>query len=438
MNYTFAQLREKSGLSCREVAEKTGYSLRTVYRWENNEAVPRKSVINQLSRLAEKASTNTDRVRLRRAHNISLARPYSQKAINRLLKISPNASVYEQAMQGLEPNLPVEDYDKRFADYTKEETHDLQLLNRAIYHKIQNEVSLLRIIAKRIATTESSNKILSQILEGINYILTGILKRRQVEKVNIQKIPVPGDYGSILNTISQTAHDIVDFANNELAAVRIRSQRALKKVSPESVTYSKLQKLLEQIKFTESALNDLKSVNEGLKLRRSRFQVKNLFEAWKRTPTLENAIIRLDIRNGESEFVGDEQKIKGFLSELVENALKHNAKQADLVIQMTSKDVEGLPRGLPSSQWQRQSASKRTYLAITVSDNGRGVADDKKEWIFMPLNSTSPEGGGGLGLFIIKRTVTKMGGYISESGENGAKFEIYIPYIDIDEEVTYE
>ena len=63
MKYSFTQLREKSGLSCLEVAEKTGYSLRTVYRWENNEAAPRKSVIEQLSRLAEAANryqTNSD------------------------------------------------------------------------------------------------------------------------------------------------------------------------------------------------------------------------------------------------------------------------------------------------------------------------------------------------------------------------------------------
>lgn len=49
MKYSFAQLREKSGLSCQDVAEKTGCTLKMVYRWENNEAEPGKSVINKLS-----------------------------------------------------------------------------------------------------------------------------------------------------------------------------------------------------------------------------------------------------------------------------------------------------------------------------------------------------------------------------------------------------
>jgi DNA (cytosine-5)-methyltransferase 1 len=39
MNETsFSQLREKCGLTLKQVSESTGYSLRTVYRWENNEA----------------------------------------------------------------------------------------------------------------------------------------------------------------------------------------------------------------------------------------------------------------------------------------------------------------------------------------------------------------------------------------------------------------
>ena len=65
---------------------------------------------------------------------------------------------------------------------------------------------------------------------------------------------------------------------------------------------------------------------------------------------------------------------------------------------------------------------------ITVSDNGKGIPSDKKEWVFLPLKTSSEEGSG-LGLFIIKRTLKEMQGYIAETGTQGAKFEIYIPYI---------
>ena len=57
----------------------------------------------------------------------------------------------------------------------------------------------------------------------------------------------------------------------------------------------------------------------------------------------------------------------------------------------------------------------------------KGIPPEKKEWIFIALNSTA-EQGSGLGLFIIQRTLHKMGGHITETGTDGAHFTMYIPY----------
>ncbi|MEX1212450.1 MAG: DNA (cytosine-5-)-methyltransferase [Balneolaceae bacterium] len=53
MSNSFVILREKTGLSVKDVAEKLGYSPRTVYRWENGESNPRKPVLDTLSHIAE-------------------------------------------------------------------------------------------------------------------------------------------------------------------------------------------------------------------------------------------------------------------------------------------------------------------------------------------------------------------------------------------------
>lgn len=45
---SFSVLREKAGLTVHDVAELTGYAPRTVYRWENRETEPRKTVIDML------------------------------------------------------------------------------------------------------------------------------------------------------------------------------------------------------------------------------------------------------------------------------------------------------------------------------------------------------------------------------------------------------
>lgn len=51
--YNFSDIREKAGLSIPEVSEITGYSLRTVYRWERDESEPRKAVWDRLMIVAE-------------------------------------------------------------------------------------------------------------------------------------------------------------------------------------------------------------------------------------------------------------------------------------------------------------------------------------------------------------------------------------------------
>ena len=55
---SFALLRRRTGLSVQEVAERTDYSSRTVYRWEKGETVPRRSVMETLESLIPTVRTD--------------------------------------------------------------------------------------------------------------------------------------------------------------------------------------------------------------------------------------------------------------------------------------------------------------------------------------------------------------------------------------------
>ena len=61
MSNDFSRLRKETGLSRNEVAKRTGYSLRTIYRWEKGEAAPRKAAVECLTAVirARDRSTNT-------------------------------------------------------------------------------------------------------------------------------------------------------------------------------------------------------------------------------------------------------------------------------------------------------------------------------------------------------------------------------------------
>lgn len=321
-------------------------------------------------------------------------------------------------------NLSEEDYFKMVKSDYQRGLNETEMLNRAIYHKIANEISILKGIAYRILRfSQAEDPLLTGIIADIEDVLEEVNHRRALEKSQIATIS-DDEYEQILEIISKTAHDISDFVNNQLAIIESKTRRAIKKLVVDAPHYPQFEKLLAQLELTQVALSDLKAINEGIKIKNHHFKVKKLFEKWEANPNIDNASITLDIQNGDSEFNSDEEKIKSIINELVENSLKHNAKKLDLQILMTAQDVIN-PSGIRGAT----IPGEQKYLLIEFSDNGQGIPLDKKDWIFQPLKTTASEGHGtGLGLFIIRKTLTKMNGYIQETGWKGAKFKIYIPY----------
>lgn len=56
MTTEFTECREKAGLSVEDAAEQTGYTVRTICRWENGESKPRRAALDLMRRLASKAN----------------------------------------------------------------------------------------------------------------------------------------------------------------------------------------------------------------------------------------------------------------------------------------------------------------------------------------------------------------------------------------------
>ena len=69
----FSILREKSGLSLQDIAERSGRSLRTVYRWENGETAPEKRVTGMLSRIAEMSNVSLTDIQEMSADNFEIS-----------------------------------------------------------------------------------------------------------------------------------------------------------------------------------------------------------------------------------------------------------------------------------------------------------------------------------------------------------------------------
>jgi len=77
----------------------------------------------------------------------------------------------------------------------------------------------------------------------------------------------------------------------------------------------------------------------------------------------------------------------------------------------------------------------RKYAAdvvVSVADNGCGIPEENREAIFNPFFTTKGEKGTGIGLFVIKGLVNKLGGQIAmesstEPGRSGTRFTVHLP-----------
>ncbi|MDM8522421.1 ATP-binding protein [Desulfococcaceae bacterium HSG8] len=369
-------------------------------------------------------SDERDKTLIYAAKNILSVNPYSKEAIDKLREISKKSPIYEQARRIFSLHASPEIYYAPFCSQEENERlKDTESLNRAIYHKMLNEISIFKGILLGIdADYPSADKgMIQKVITKVDDMLEEISRKRNLEEKQIRDIP-RHDYRQMIEVISKTAHDIADFVNNRIFYIKSKLGLFQFDLDKNSPVYQKTDQVLKQIELTERALNDLKSINEGKKINYRRFKVKDLFRVWENGTRLKNALILTNIKNPDSELNSDEQKIRSFLNELIENAVNHNQDNDDLRIRISSEDISD-----NNFLQSRTIPSNKTYLLIRVRDNGKGILEDKKDWIFQPLKTTSKHGGG-LGLSIIRNTLYCMSGHIRETGKDGAVFEIYVPY----------
>ena len=122
----------------------------------------------------------------------------------------------------------------------------------------------------------------------------------------------------------------------------------------------------------------------------------------------------------------DDQRFLQIMANLISNAVKYSP--TDAVVEINSQKVKRI-------ELQADSEISRTYVEISVTDHGPGIAAKHRATIFEKFTQgdaqTSPvQGGTGLGLNIAKSIVEKMGGEIGfevNDQEGGARFYFSLP-----------
>jgi tetratricopeptide (TPR) repeat protein/anti-sigma regulatory factor (Ser/Thr protein kinase) len=378
---------------------------------------------------ALQTANDEDKAKLQAAQNIFVTQPGSAEAIQLLQTITETSPRYRAAMKAIGLHGDSKTTFEHFSDQSSS-LQATEMLYRSTYHKIINEIAVLKSIAYRLARNlAAEHPLVNEIIQLLEDLLISIKEQRTSEKASLEAIP-HGDYDAILNIVAETAHNIADHVNNQIFVIISKVRRAQRNLDLDEPQAQRLEKLLTQLEITQNALNELKAINESFQVKKQTFPVENLFVKWQDTQNkgainLDNARIYLEIKNPQTELNSDEEKLKSILNELIENSLKHNRDLDYFRIRIQSRDLvnpyELSGKGIPG---------QRPFVNITLRDQGKGIPADKKEWIFQPLHTTSAENeGSGLGLYIARQVIKSLGGYILEDGKpgHGARFKIFLP-----------
>ena len=130
------------------------------------------------------------------------------------------------------------------------------------------------------------------------------------------------------------------------------------------------------------------------------------------------------------EVRGNVSRLRQLFQNLIANALKFSATGIAPFVQLDFREAR--PDELPEPL---QSATRRAFWLITVTDNGIGFDVRYKDRVFAPfqrLHSPVTYSGTGIGLAICQRVTQNHGGAIDVESEvgKGSTFKIFLPFPD--------
>lgn len=195
---------------------------------------------------------------------------------------------------------------------------------------------------------------------------------------------------------------LLDLAQNESDSVAIRQYHEMMKSS-----VCKLDDTLKEI------LEYSRNARQGLIIGEIDFQklINDNFERMQFMPGYERIVKEIFI-HGDSHFYSDNFRLSLILNNLISNAIKYSDSSKDpSFIHIT---INLLP--------------EKVYL--TFKDNGIGIEKSYIQKVFnMFFRATEKNEGAGLGLYIVKEAVEKLGGTIELESQigKGTAFKIQLP-----------
>lgn len=369
--------------------------------------------------------------------------------INCTMKSSRKRKLFSEAEEVQEgPSFYYQNEDPGFIKQLKSIAVDSKIgyyfhsLNNGKYSFSSNLTAMLDMQESKISTRSLLRKIINQ--EEVVEAIRNLTNQRSSQQLNIwfrtelnASRCIAAEFRIYDEYIMVTAEDVtmqkayedqlLDI-NKELEAFLYKSSHNLKgpaasisglvSIAMHEVKDDSAVKYLQMIKeSTEKlnfVLNDLLNVNK-IKLGHLEFSeikvesvVNDVMEALKFLTGSHDVNINLSIKHTKA-LISDQSMVYSIFQNLIENSIKYCSKNAYLNI--SSKDVDN-------------------GIEFTFEDNGQGIPEHAQDKIFnMFYRANELQKGSGLGLYIVKTAVQKLGGNILLTSKinEGSTFKIFLP-----------
>ncbi len=253
------------------------------------------------------------------------------------------------------------------------------------------------------------------IPDNINKYMLMIFKKIEDQR----KINENSQYTIFDETFSILSHEI----NNPLSSIKMASQLITKSKNYDkelidiiSSETERVSKIFNSLSFVNSKIDLLKGKDENIHeiIRYSIFRLKKLDKSLKIHENFDPSLPLVNV---------DKNAMIQVFDNLLLNSTEALEKNSSSYIRITTKFLFGQSIKIPNLM----DNFKKNFLQIVIEDNGKGIAKNDLEKVFVPFYSKK-KNGTGVGLFLVKKIINYHSGEIFiESDNDCTKVYIKLP-----------
>ncbi len=225
-----------------------------------------------------------------------------------------------------------------------------------------------------------------------------------------------------LAALGEMSAGIAHEFRNSLGVIMGYAKLLQRELPSEDPGHTYLQEIVSEINLLEATIRDFLAFARPMQLSRVPVGVKALVaesvDSFRQAMEEGHVKLLTDLPQEEVTVLGDAQALRQALGNLVRNALEAMPQAGELTVRVLVSDAG-------TSVAQDAHAG---MVEISISDTGSGIPPEDTKRIFTPF-FTLKEGGTGLGLALVQKTVLALGGRVdAENREGGgARFTVRLP-----------